>query len=35
VKDESLTIGDLRKELASAVGENVVVRRFAHFEIGR
>lgn len=35
VKDESRTVGDLLKELASAVGENVVVRRFAHFEIGR
>ena len=35
VKDESRTVGDLLKELAAAVGEHVVVRRFAHYEIGR
>ena len=33
-KHESKTIEELRAELASSTGENVVVRRFARFVIG-
>ncbi|MCI0587704.1 MAG: translation elongation factor Ts [Planctomycetes bacterium] len=35
VKDETKTIGEILAETIAALGENVVVRRFAHFEIGR
>ena len=35
VKDDSKSVGELLKEAIAAFGENVVVRRFAHFEIGR
>jgi elongation factor Ts len=34
VKDDSLTVGDLVKQLAARTGENVRVRRFARFELG-
>jgi len=34
VKDDSLTVGDLVKQLAAQTGENVRVRRFARFELG-
>ena len=34
VKDDSLTVGDLVKQLAAQTGENVQVRRFARFELG-
>jgi elongation factor Ts len=34
VRDSSKSITDLLKDLVAAVGENVVVRRFARFEIG-
>jgi elongation factor Ts len=34
VKDESRTVGALLQEAIAALGENLVVRRFAHFEIG-
>ena len=34
VKDDSLTVGDLVKQLAARTGENVQVRRFARFELG-
>ena len=33
-KHESKTIGELRAELAANTGENVVVRRFARFQVG-
>jgi elongation factor Ts len=33
-KHESKTIGELRTELAANTGENVVVRRFARFQVG-
>jgi len=34
VKDPDMTIGDLVKQTIAAVGENVVVRRFARFQVG-
>jgi len=34
VKDDSVTVGDLVKQLAARTGENVRVRRFARFELG-
>ena len=34
VKDDSKTIGDLVKEVSGKIGENIVVRRFARFELG-
>ena len=33
-KHESKTIGELRTELAAGTGENVVIRRFARFQVG-
>ena len=34
VRDDSRTIGDLVREASSKTGENIVVRRFARFQIG-
>jgi len=34
IKDEEKTVGDLVKEHVAKLGENIVVRRFARFEIG-
>lgn len=34
VKDDKKTVGDLIKEVAGKLGENVVVRRFVRFELG-
>jgi elongation factor Ts len=34
VKDDSMTVGDLVKQLAARTGENIQVRRFARFELG-
>jgi elongation factor Ts len=34
VKDDSKTIGELVKEVSGKLGENVLVRRFARFELG-
>jgi elongation factor Ts len=34
VKDEKTTIGDLLKQTVTAIGENVVIRRFARYELG-
>jgi elongation factor Ts len=34
VKDDSVTVGELVKQLAARTGENVQVRRFARFELG-
>lgn len=35
IRDNKKTIGDLVKELSSKVGENIVVRRFARFQLGQ
>lgn len=35
VRDESRTIGDLVRDVIAKTGENVRVRRFARFELGR
>lgn len=34
IKDESVTIADLLKETVSKTGENIVIRRFARWELG-
>jgi len=34
VKDESVSIGDLLKQTISTVGENIIIRRFARWELG-
>jgi elongation factor Ts len=34
VKDDTRTVGEVIKELSGKVGENVVVRRFARFQLG-
>jgi elongation factor Ts len=34
IKDGNITIGDLVKQSIAKLGENIVVRRFARFEIG-
>jgi elongation factor Ts len=33
-RHESKTIGELRTELAANTGENIVIRRFARFQVG-
>ena len=33
-KDDSKTVGTLVKESMAKLGENIVVRRFARFELG-
>jgi elongation factor Ts len=33
-KHSGKTVGELRTELAASTGENVVVRRFARFQVG-
>jgi elongation factor Ts len=35
VRDSKRTIGDMVKEQIATLGENIVVRRFARFELGR
>ena len=35
VKDNDRTIGTLTKELSGKVGENIVIRRFAFFQVGQ
>lgn len=35
IKDGSVKIDDLRKELSGKVGENIVVRRFVCFQVGQ
>lgn len=35
VKDEAQTIGDLVRKVIAETGENIVVRRFARFELGK
>lgn len=34
IKDDSKTIEEMRKEVVAATGENIVVRRFARYELG-
>ena len=34
VKDEGLTVADLLKQTIAAIGENVIIRRFARWELG-
>ncbi len=34
IKDESVTIGDLLKQTISSTGENILIRRFARWELG-
>lgn len=34
VKEDKKTVGDLVKEVSGRLGENIVVRRFARFEVG-
>ncbi len=34
VKDETVTLGDLLKQTISTIGENIVIRRFARWELG-
>ncbi|MBN2025262.1 MAG: translation elongation factor Ts [Actinobacteria bacterium] len=34
VKDPDMTVGDVVKQTIAAVGENVIVRRFARFQVG-
>jgi len=34
IRDQERTIDDLRKELSAKTGENIVIRRFARFQVG-
>jgi len=34
IKNDKITVDDLLKELIAKMGENIKIRRFAHFEIG-
>jgi elongation factor Ts len=34
VRDENMTLGDLRNQYIAAIGENIVIRRFARWEVG-
>jgi elongation factor Ts len=34
VKDESVTVSDLLKQTIAAIGENVIIRRFARWQLG-
>jgi elongation factor Ts len=34
IKDESLTVADLLKQTISAIGENIIIRRFVRWELG-
>jgi len=35
VKDEAIVVGDLVRKVIAETGENIVVRRFARFELGK
>ncbi|HEX5504676.1 MAG TPA: translation elongation factor Ts [Thermomicrobiales bacterium] len=35
IKDEKVTVGELVKQSIASLGENIVVRRFARFELGQ
>jgi elongation factor Ts len=34
IKDEDKKVGDLVREMIASLGENIVLRRFARFEVG-
>lgn len=34
VKNDQMTVEDMRKELVAKTGENIIIRRFARFEVG-
>jgi elongation factor Ts len=34
VRDEEITLEDLRSQNIAAIGENIVIRRFARWEVG-
>lgn len=34
IRDNSRTVGDLRKSLIAKLGENIVIKRFMRFEVG-
>jgi elongation factor Ts len=34
IKDESVTVADLLKQTISAIGENIIIRRFVRWELG-
>jgi elongation factor Ts len=34
VRDESITLDDLRNQNIAAIGENIIIRRFARWEVG-
>jgi elongation factor Ts len=34
VRDENMTLEDLRNQHIAAIGENIVIRRFARWEVG-
>jgi elongation factor Ts len=34
VRDENMTVEDLRNQHIAAIGENIVIRRFARWELG-
>ena len=34
VRDEEITLDDLRNQNIAAIGENIVIRRFARWEVG-
>ena len=34
VRDEEITLDDLRSQNIAAIGENIVIRRFARWEVG-
>jgi len=35
IKDESITVGDLVRKVIAETGENIVLRRFSRFELGK
>ena len=35
VKDETVVIGDLVRKVIAETGENIVLRRFSRFELGK
>jgi len=35
VRDEGVTIADMRNDLAAKTGENIVIKHFARFEVGK
>jgi elongation factor Ts len=35
VKDEAIVVGDLVRRVIAETGENIVLRRFSRFELGK